>query len=155
MQRALVRPATHQAGPVISAKLDVRPLHALVKRMYRAYSRAEVERRPLARSIANALAEIAERRVRTTKIAPDGTPWAPWADSYARTRSGQHSLLMDTRELVDSFEPYVSRAGQVAGVKNTADHAGYVQAEREFLGMGPLEESAAEEAAREYLERLL
>jgi phage gpG-like protein len=138
-----------------AAKIDVRPLHALVKRLYAAHSRAQTEKRPLARSIANALVEIAEHRVRSTKTAPDGTPWAPWADSYARTRGGQHSLLMDTRELLNSFEPYVSGAGLVAGVRNTADYAGYVQAKRPFLGIGPLEESAAEEAARDYLERLL
>lgn len=140
---------------MISAKVDVRPLHKIVKQLYAAHSRAQTEKRPLARSIANALVEIAERRVRSTKTAPDGTPWAPWASSYAATRSGQHSLLMDTRELLRSFEPYVSGAGLVAGVRNTADHAGYVQEKRPFLGIGRQEVRASEDAAIEYLERLL
>lgn len=135
--------------------IDVRPLQRLVDRLNAGYRRTKTTQHRLARTVAEACAEIAERRVRVTKIAPDGTPWRPWSASYAATRSGTHSLLIDTRELANSFEAEATPSGRYARVRNSAPHAGYVQAKRPFLGVGKLERAAAERAALDWLERAL
>ncbi|WP_283132485.1 phage virion morphogenesis protein [Enterovibrio norvegicus] len=44
------------------------------------------------------------RRIRDEKTAPDGTPWEGWSDGYAKTRHGNHSLLMGNGELDDSIQ---------------------------------------------------
>ncbi|WP_296639304.1 phage virion morphogenesis protein [Roseinatronobacter sp.] len=35
-------------------------------------------------------------RIASEKVAPDGTPWEPWSDRYAKTRKGNHSLLVSS-----------------------------------------------------------
>ncbi len=140
---------------MLRLSVDLRQLHKLSRRLDAAYARTKTGRAAMALKIAEGIKELAEERIRTTKTAPDGTPWLPWASSYAATRSGTHSLLMDTRELLDSFEASASAAGQQAKVANTADHAGYVQAKRPFLGIGAREQALAEELAQDWLERLV
>lgn len=44
------------------------------------------------------------RRIMDEKTAPDGTPWAPWSASYAKTRHGGNSLLMSGNGLLNSIE---------------------------------------------------
>lgn len=51
----------------------------------------------------------AQQRIRSTKTAPDGTPWAPW--SMATIRANQNkggSLLYRTGALLDSIQYRVS-----------------------------------------------
>jgi hypothetical protein len=135
--------------------VNVRQLQALVKRLGDAYVRSKKGRHTLASKIADELKEIAENRVEHTKTAPDGTTWDPWSSSYAATRGGQHSLLVDTRELLTSFDASASAAGNVVTLRNDAPHAGYVQAKRPFLGIGRLEQEASEDLALNWLGRLL
>lgn len=49
------------------------------------------------------------RRISDEKTAPDGTPWAPWSDAYAKTRHGGQSLLQGDGDLLDSIEYQVQR----------------------------------------------
>lgn len=140
---------------MIKQAVNVRPLQRLVGQLLQGFRRAKADQRSLALKVADVIKEVAEHRVAVTKIAPDGTPWLPWSAGYAATRSGQHSLLVDTRELLTSFRAGASAAGQVAHVFNDAPHSGYAQAKRPFLGVGALEQNTAEDAALDWLERML
>lgn len=140
---------------MIKLTVNTRQLQALGKRLGMAASRSKQGRYKLALKVAEALKDIAERRVEHTKTAPDGTPWAPWSASYADTRGAGHSLLVDTRDLLDSFEASASPGGYSVRLVNTVDHAGYVQDKRPFLGIGRLEQEASEDLALEWLGRLL
>lgn len=48
-------------------------------------------------------------RISDEKTAPDGTPWAPWSDAYAKTRHGGNSLLQGEAGLLESIEFQVQR----------------------------------------------
>ncbi|MDF2186150.1 phage virion morphogenesis protein [Grimontia hollisae] len=52
------------------------------------------------------------RRIRDEKTAPDGTPWESWSDAYAKTRHGNHALLMGEGELDDSIQ-YLVKGNKV------------------------------------------
>lgn len=140
---------------MIQFRADTRKLQTLIRRLGGNLKRAKSGQRRLAQDIADALQKLAERRIRTTKADPDGVPWRPWSNSYAATRGGSDSLLMDTRELLNSFEATATPGGQFAKLTNTAPHAGYVQKERPFMGIGRAEEREIEDIAERWLERLL
>ncbi len=140
---------------MIKLDVDVRPLQRMVDRLNAGYKRTKTTQYRLALSVAEACAELAERRVRVTKTAPDGTPWHAWSASYARTRKSNHSLNVDTKELLRSFEATATPSGRYARVTNSAPHAGYAQGQRPFLGMGRAERSAAEDVALAWLERVV
>jgi hypothetical protein len=140
---------------MIRLDADTRQLQRLAQQLYGTAKRSKDERYTLALNVARALRDIAIERVEHTKTSPDGTPWAAWSEAYAATRGPDQSLLVDTRELVDSFEAYATPAGQKAVIENRAPHAGFVQMRREFLGVGQLEQNAAEQVALEWLDRLV
>lgn len=140
---------------MIRLDVDVRPLQRLVDRLNTGYRRTKTSQHGLALKVAQAMKELAERRVAVTKTAPDGTPWRGWAPSYAATRSSKHSLLVDTRELLKGFVASATPSGRLARLENTAEHAVYVQKERPFMGVGPKERDAAEDQALMWLDRAL
>ncbi len=74
-----------------------------------------------------------KHRINTEKKAPDGTAWAPWSASYAKTRGPQHSLLIDTRDMVDGIDMQFS--GPDAVVSSDRPYAGKNQKTRPFLGL--------------------
>ncbi len=48
------------------------------------------------------------RRVESGGPDPDGEPWQPWSDAYAKTRRGGHGLLRSEGGLLDSIQSLVS-----------------------------------------------
>jgi len=84
----------------------------------------------------------ARRRIRTTKVTPEGLPWAPW--SYAtirqRLREGNiaRGLLYKSGMLYRSFKKKVTN--KKFEITNTADYSRYLQSgtnkmpARPFLG---------------------
>lgn len=72
-------------------------------------------------------------RIEREKKAPDGAAWAPWSAAYAKTRGPQHSLLIDTRDMVDGLDMQFS--GPDAIVSSDRPYAGKNQATRPFLGL--------------------
>lgn len=72
-------------------------------------------------------------RLRETKAAPDGTPWAAWSEDYAQTRHGGHSLLMNEGDLDDSITEFVS--GDLAGVGSNLVYAAIQQFGGEAVDM--------------------
>ncbi|WP_270803889.1 MULTISPECIES: phage virion morphogenesis protein [unclassified Aeromonas] len=63
----------------------------------------------LLESIGAVVESQTRRRISDGKTAPDGTPWAPWSDAYAKTRYGDQSLLQGSGDLYDSIEFQVQR----------------------------------------------
>lgn len=87
-------------------------------------------------TIGHELTESTKERISDTKTEPDGTPWKPLTEDYAK-RKRKHSsggLLEYTGNLLQSMTYNVLNTTQVA-VGATEDYAEYVQADRPFLGI--------------------
>lgn len=135
-------------------RIDARKLQTAAKRMQGVKHRSKEEQHDLAKQIASAVKEVAEKRVRVLKRAPNGRPWKRWSPAYAKTRGAQHSLLVDSGLLLRSFDTYASPGGHIAQVSNSAPYAGYVQALRPFLGLGKEEDDVTAGVAAYWLSRL-
>ena len=106
------------------------------------------------------LAEEAARRITTTKSAPDGTRWKPWASSTAKARrragTSASGLLFNTGTLARSIEYEV--IGDKVVVRNTQEYAQYLQngtrnmPARPFLGMGKAEETLTKNLWKKWIE---
>ncbi len=78
-----------------------------------------------------------------SKTAPDGTPWEPWSSGYAKTRQGNHSLLIDSSRMLTSI--YASHTRTTASVGSPMVYAAAHQRgnpnknlpARPFLGASP------------------
>lgn len=74
---------------------------------------------PALRDISKLLKESTEKRITSTKRAPDGAPWAPWAPGTeaARNKKGNASrgLLYDSGELLRSITARVENGQAIVG----------------------------------------
>lgn len=66
-----------------------------------------------------------QHRIEVEKTSPEGEAWAPWSRDYAATRDAGDSLLIDSREMLDSFSYKVSRSGFT--LESSSEYAGYHQ----------------------------
>lgn len=98
--------------------------------------------RSLLDSVAALVQQQTVRRIRSEKSDPDGRAWRPWSPSYAATRGPEHSLLIDTQQLVSTFAREVRADG--ASVYTTVPYASPNQASRPFLGFGSASVSEVE-----------
>lgn len=85
------------------------------------------------RTVAQGVEHQTRRRIFFEKRAPDGRPWRPWSASYARTRGAGHSLLIDTRAMVDGLDS--SSTAREATIFSRRPYAGRNQRTRPFLGL--------------------
>lgn len=89
----------------------------------------KLQNRKFLNTIARQQQEEVRRRIRTTKVDPDGVPWAPWsaATLKARTRRGTVAtgLLYETGKLWRSIRSFVVNTS----IRITADvpYARYLQ----------------------------
>ena len=71
----------------------------------------------------------AQKRIKTSKMTPDGTPWTPWAQSTreARIKDGDAGLglLYRSGNLHNSFQLEINTKQVI--VKNVAPYAAYLQ----------------------------
>ena len=68
----------------------------------------------LLREIGAELESSARQRIDSgDALAPDGTAWPEWSESYRTTRRGQHSLLLGEGNLMDSIQSSVDGRGFV------------------------------------------
>lgn len=81
--------------------LDVRGVPAVTGMLGRL---SRLDMGELAFNIGALLESSTQRRIADEKTAPDGTPWEPWSEDYAATRSGRHSLLVYEGDLRDSIQ---------------------------------------------------
>jgi phage gpG-like protein len=70
-----------------------------------------------------------------SKRGPDGRRWRRWSDKYAETRTKRHSLLEATGLMKRTISVRSTATGIRVGSPRT--YAAAVQAERQFLGIGP------------------
>lgn len=61
--------------------------------------------------IAQGVIDQTVARIEYEKTDPAGKRWAPWSEAYARTRDAGDSLLIDSRDMIDSFQRKVNRTG--------------------------------------------
>lgn len=105
----------------------------------------------------------ARRRLGEEKAAPDGTPWADWSESHARTREDRHSLLVGEGDLLDSITRFVE--GSTAQVGSPlvyaaihqfgGDEVGMPVPARAYLGLSDTEASEIETAIGDLVEGLI
>lgn len=75
--------------------------NGLQRKIDRLVGRTGIE---LAEGIGAILEGSARRRISTTKLGPDGTPWPEWSRDYGRRRPAGKSLLSDSGGLEDSLD---------------------------------------------------
>ena len=68
---------------------------------------AAFERGEVLETVGATVESQTRRRIDTEKTAPDGSRWANWSASYAKTRHGGHSLLSGRGDLLDSIRSEV------------------------------------------------
>lgn len=87
----------------------------------------EIAKRPqlLLADVAKGIIAQTVMRIEVEKESPEGRPWKEWSAGYAATRDPGDSLLVDTRELVGSFEYKIGKAG--FSVFTDLDYAGVHQ----------------------------
>lgn len=93
------------------------------------------------------------RRIDEEKESPEGDAWAVWSPNYARTRDGQHSLLIGENELLDSIQYAIDGRGFVdlgsnlvyAATHQFGDPERNIP-ERPYLGVSSDDEAALEAA---------
>jgi phage gpG-like protein len=91
-------------------------------------------------------------RIYHEKTDPEGNRWRPWSANYAKTRKPQHSLLIDTHDMVDSIDS--KSTDQTATIFSDVFYAGYNQATRPFLGVSQQNASDIEQFLAPVLEEL-
>lgn len=100
-------------------------------------------KRQFLQEIAKSTKEAAVERIRTTKVAPNNRPWAPWAMATLRQRQRKgndfQGLLWDTGLLMNSFVHYIDHSIGELEVINTAEYSSFLNRgtanmpRREFL----------------------
>lgn len=84
---------------------------------------------------AGAILESSTRARFETKVAPDGTDWAPWSEAYDETRNhGVHSLLVEEGDLLDSIASYST--GDEVMIGSNLVYAAHHQLGGEEIGTG-------------------
>ncbi len=107
------------------------------------------------------MVEQTRNRIRYEKTAPDGTPWAPWSEFYARKRQANHSLLVNSSRLVESI--YGSHTAKSARAHSNLVYANTHQfgnsdkniPARPFIGLSDENREELREAGIDYLKSVL
>lgn len=135
---------------MITIHLGARGLQELIDRVTQIEKRLKATG-TLKRQISKLLLEQTRRRFKT-KTDPDGAAWAPWSDNYAATRSARHSLLIDSRALLNSIKATTRQTG--VAVTSDRVYAARQNAVRTFLGMGEQDTEQLEKLVDKWMERL-
>lgn len=100
------------------------------------------------------------RRLQESKRSPQGEPWEPWSEGYARGRKGRGALLDRTGALIDAVYSRTTGSGVEVGssVIYAAAHQDGSPSQgipaRPFLGLGPEDERELVEIFEDYLGRV-
>lgn len=106
----------------------------------------------LKRQVGQLLTRQTRRRLLEEKRSPDGKPWEPWTDKYAASRKPQHSLLIDSREMLNSIKSTV-RGEDIVAVTSDTPYAAKQNRARPFLGVSPDNREEIDELVQSWLER--
>lgn len=105
------------------------------------------------RIVAMTIQEQVERRIETEKRAPNGLRWAPWSRAYAKTRGPEHSLLIDTGRLSESFE--IANVGSEVHMGTDVEYARKNDREREFMGLSAANKLEIRDVVEDWLREQL
>lgn len=105
-----------------------------------------------------------QRRLQHEKESPDGEAWPAWSEDYAETRTGAHSLLINSNQLVHSIEPGMPDGDEIAwgsnedyaAVQNFGhefDHGTVPQ--RQYLGLSDTNQREMEDVALRFINDVL
>lgn len=122
-------------------------VQAALKRLQR------ITPRPVMRAVALQIQEQVERRIESEKRAPNGLRWAPWSRGYARTRRPEHSLLIDTGRLLESFRTI--NVGSEVQMGTDVEYARKNDKEREFMGLSESNKREVRDVIDEWLRERL
>lgn len=98
----------------VAIQVDLRELDRLQRRLDSFWGQVR-DPGDLLAGIAGLLEAQTKRRIADEKTAPDGTRWPEWSDTYAKTRKGKHSLLIDSQSLLDDIAGVVDGETAVVG----------------------------------------
>lgn len=105
----------------------------------------------LKRALGRLLVDQTKHRIEVEKTSPDGRPWALWSEKYARTRNSGHSLLIDSRDMLESIKATV-RADVVA-VTTGVPYGNRQNSSRPFIGISAENRQDIEQLVQDWLER--
>lgn len=103
--------------------------------------------------IARTAKDAVERRIATGKRDLNMLRWAPWSPAYAATRGTQHSLLVDTGDLLQSME--IKDIGEETNMGTDIDYAAKNNVERPFMGLDKRDESLVDRQITAWIEKML
>jgi phage virion morphogenesis protein len=120
------------SGVVFEAELDLTPAQDRLARL----SASDLD--ALTYEIGALIEDQTRRRIADEKVAPDGTPWAPWSERYEqslkrRNRRNPRSLLVGEGNLRDSIQNYTT--GEAARVGTNLVYGAIHQFGGEAVGM--------------------
>jgi len=139
----------------ITYSVDTQRIQAAANRMAARLATGEVQG-----EIAGLLKSQTQRRLRETKTAPDGTPWAEWSEDYAATRGPQHSLLQGEGDLDDDLMTYADARSSTLGSpliyaaiqQFGGEEVGIDIPAREYLGLSDDNAREIEQAVEDWLQ---
>lgn len=116
---------------------------------------------PLLQRVGEYMKKSTQDRIKSTKTAPNGIPWAAWSSltAFSRARKGNSSsgLLFDTGRLHDSIEYQVQARSVIVGAG--VQYAKYLQEgtlnmpARPFVGMSKQDLKSIDDIVRDYLKK--
>jgi phage gpG-like protein len=108
----------------------------------------------LRQQIARTSKDAVERRIETGKHDLNMLRWAPWSPRYAATRGTQHSLLVDTGDLLHSME--IKDAGlDETQMGTNIPYAEKNNNERTYMGLDKKDEGLVDRQIAAWIERVL
>jgi phage virion morphogenesis protein len=120
-------------------RIDAKDL-AVIESRFKNFFLKFKDRKDILEKIGFILENSARNRIESTKRDPEGVPWAPWSESYAKTRNGNQSLLMSRGQMLKRLSYRVTTSTTVE-VGSRMKYSGYMQdgtkkiPARPFLGM--------------------
>lgn len=97
----------------VQLTLDTQDAQRLTRRLQRWASRPRFA--SLLASIGAEVESQTRRRIEDERTSPEGVPWRDWSAGYAATRHGNHNLLQNEGDLVDSLNFVVDSKGVSVG----------------------------------------
>ena len=107
----------------------------------------------ISKRVARTSKDAVERRIATGKKDLNMLRWAPWSPRYAATRGSQHSLLVDTGDLLHSME--IKSIGEETHMGTDIEYAEKNNNERTFMGLDKNDESLVDRQITAWIEKML
>ncbi len=119
---------------------------------------ADLDRRALLDQVGGLLENQTKRRIEEDKTSPEGLPWQPWSERYAKTRHSNQSLLIGEGHLKDGITHNVLSENELEWgspeIYSTVQQLGWPDRNipaRAYLGISTADGIEIERATADYL----